>query len=551
MITSLSIKNYTLIEKLAIDFSKGFSIITGETGAGKSIILGALGLVLGKRADLTSLKNKEDKCVIEAYFDISKYNLLPFFEANDLDYEDETIIRREILPSGKSRAFINDSPVNLQELQELSLFLIDIHSQHQTQELSDEKVQFEIIDAIADNQTTILQYQSLLKSYKADKSKLSTFLKKQSESSKEQEYNSFLLEELVSAQLKSGGQETLEADFEKLNNVEIIKESIDKSLAIANEEQIGVLHNLKEIKIALQKIASFSPEYHSLLERITSITIEFDDISTELNRCSEKLINDPEQLDLIGQKLQLLYSLQKKHQVLTVDELIEIQTNLENTVLELGNIEEEITTLTNLIQQKSTNLDTLAAIIHKKRSESIPVLSQKLIAILETLGMPNVRFKMDINATATYFENGKDELQFLFSANKGTDFGLLKKVASGGEMSRIMLAVKAVLAQYSKLPTLIFDEIDSGVSGEIANRMGEIMKEMSQNMQIFAITHLPQIASKGNSHFKVSKSTIGEDTQSELKLLSNEERVVEIAQMLSGNVITDSALNHAKALLNK
>ena len=550
MITSLSIKNYALIEKLAIDFSKGFSIITGETGAGKSIILGALGLVLGKRADLTSLKNKDDKCVIEGYFDISKYNLLPFFEANDLDYEDETIIRREILPSGKSRAFINDSPVNLQELQELSLFLIDIHSQHQTQELSEEKVQFEIIDAIADNQTTILEYQLLLKSYKSDKSKLTALLKKQSESAKEQDYNTFLLEELVLAQLKSGEQEMLEADFEKLNNVEIIKESIDKSLAIANEEQIGVIHNLKEIKIALQKIASFSPEYHSLLERITSVTIEFDDISEELNRCSEKLINDPEQLDLISQKLQLLYNLQKKHQVSTVDELIEIQTNLENTVLELGNLEEEITTLTNSIDYKATNLDSLAAMIHKKRRESIPILSQKLITILETLGMPNVRFKMDINATSTYFENGKDELQFLFSANKGTDFGLLKKVASGGEMSRIMLAVKAILAQYSKLPTLIFDEIDTGVSGEIANRMGEIMKEMSLNMQIFAITHLPQIASKGTSHFKVSKSTVGEDTQSELKLLSNDERIVEIAQMLSGNVITDSALNHAKALLN-
>jgi DNA repair protein RecN (Recombination protein N) len=550
MITSLSIKNYALIEKLAIDFSKGFSIITGETGAGKSIILGALGLVLGKRADLTSLKNKEDKCVIEAYFDISKYNLLPFFEANDLDYEDETIIRREILPSGKSRAFINDSPVNLQELQELSLFLIDIHSQHQTQELSDEKVQFEIIDAIADNQTTILEYQALLKSYKSDKSKLNSLIKKQSESSKEHDYNTFLLEELVLAQLKSGAQEMLEADFEKLNNVEIIKDSIDKSLAIANEEQIGVMHNLKEIKIALQKIASFSPAYHSLLERITSITIEFDDISAELNRCSEKLINDPEQLDLISQKLQLLYNLQKKHQVLSVDELIEIQTNLENTVLELGNMEEEITALTNSIQHKTTNLDTLAAILHKKRRESIPILSHKLITILETLGMPNVRFKMDIKLTSTYFENGKDELQFLFSANKGTDFGLLKKVASGGEMSRIMLAVRAVLAQYSKLPTLIFDEIDTGVSGEIANRMGGIMKEMSLNMQIFAITHLPQIASKGTSHFKVSKSTIGEDTQSELKLLSNDERVVEIAQMLSGNVITDSALNHAKALLN-
>ncbi|MDI1306705.1 MAG: DNA repair protein RecN [bacterium] len=550
MITSLSIKNYALIEKLTIDFSKGFSTITGETGAGKSIILGALGLVLGKRADLTSLKNKEEKCIIEAHFEISKYNLLPFFDANDLDYENETIIRREILPSGKSRAFINDSPVNLQELQELSLFLIDIHSQQQTQELSDENVQFDIIDAIANNKETILDYQSLLKSYKSDKSKLNSLLKKQTESKKEQEYNTFLLDELVAAQLKSGEQETLEADFEKLNNVEIIKESIDKALAIANEEQIGVLNNLKEIKIALQKIAPFSSDYHSLLERIASVTIEFDDISEEMNRCSEKLINDPEQLDLISQKLQVIFNLQKKHQVTTVDELLEIQANLENSVLELGNIEEEIIALTHSIEQKTTTLDAMSTILHDNRLESIPVLSQKLISILETLGMPNVRFNIDINAGETYFQNGKDELQFLFSANKGTDFGLLKKVASGGEMSRIMLAVKAILAQYSKLPTLIFDEIDTGVSGEIAIRMGEIMKEMSQEMQIFAITNLPQIAAKGNAHLKLFKSTVGEDTQSELKLLNEEDRVVEIAQMLSGTIVSESALNHAKALLN-
>ncbi|MDI5894685.1 DNA repair protein RecN [Flavobacterium algoritolerans] len=550
MITSLSIKNYALIEKLSIDFSKGFSIITGETGAGKSIILGAIGLVLGKRADLTSLKNKEEKCVIEAHFEISKYNLLPFFEENDLDYENDTIIRREILPSGKSRAFINDSPVNLQELQELSLFLIDIHSQQQTQELSDETVQFEIIDAIANNKETILEYQSLLKSYKSDKSKLNSLLKRQSESKKEQEYNTFLLDELVAAQLKAGEQESLEADFEKLNNVEIIKESIDKSLAIANEEQIGVMHNLNEIKTSLQRIASFSTDYHSLLERITSVTIEFDDISDEMNRCSEKLINDPEQLDLISQKLQVIFNLQKKHQVSSVEELLEIQANLENSVLALGNMEEEIAALTISIEQKTVELDAFSTTIHRNRLDSIPVLSQKLITILETLGMPNVRFNIDITTTETYFQNGKDELQFLFSANKGTDFGLLKKVASGGEMSRIMLAVKAILAQYSKLPTLIFDEIDTGVSGEIAIRMGEIMKEMSKEMQIFAITHLPQIAAKGNAHFKVFKSTVGEDTLSELKLLNGEERLVEIAQMLSGTVVSDSALNHAKALLN-
>jgi DNA repair protein RecN (Recombination protein N) len=550
MITTLSIKNYALIEKLSIDFSKGFSIITGETGAGKSIILGALGLVLGKRADLTSLKNKEQKCIIEAHFAISKYNLAPFFEANDLDYEEETIVRREILPSGKSRAFINDSPVNLQELQELGLFLIDIHSQHQTQGLADENVQFEIIDAVSNNQEVLLEYQSLLKSYKSDKSKLNLLVKRQSESVKEQEYHTFLLNELVEAQLKSGEQELLETDFEKLNNVEIIKESLDKSLAIANEENIGVLHNLKEIKMALQKIALFSTDYSSLLERTTSLAIEIDDIADELASCSDKLINDPIQLELINQKLQLIYNLQKKHQVSSVDELLDIQVNLESSVLELGNLEGEILKLTNSIEQKSMSLDIISATIHSNRVRAIPDLSLKLISILETLGMPNVRFNIEVKKTMTYFNNGKDELQFLFSANKGTDFGLLKKVASGGEMSRIMLAVKAILAQYSKLPTLIFDEIDTGVSGEIAIKMGEIMKEMSQGMQIFAITHLPQIAAKGDAHFKVFKSTVGDDTQSELQLLSTEERIVEIAQMLSGTVVSDSALNHAKALLN-
>jgi DNA repair protein RecN (Recombination protein N) len=550
MITSLSIKNYALIEKLTIDFSRGFSIITGETGAGKSIILGAIGLVLGKRADLTSLKNKEEKCVIEAHFEISKYNLKDFFEANDLDYEEETIIRREILPSGKSRAFINDSPVNLQELQDLSLFLIDIHSQQQTQELSDESVQFKIIDAIANNFDTIQSYQKVLKAYKADKSKLNALLKKQSDSGKEQEYNTFLLNELVTAKLKSGEQEELEADYEKLNNVEIIKEALDKSLVIANEEQFGVFHNLNEIKASLQKIATFSPEYQNIFERMTSLAIEFDDVSKELQNSSEKLLNDPAQLELVSQKLQLIYNLQKKHQVTKVDELIEIQATLGNTLLELDNIEEEIAVLSKAIDQKIIELDTFSATIHKNRTTAIPVLSQKLISILETLGMPNVRFNMELLPSETYFQNGKEELQFLFSANKGTDFGLLKKVASGGEMSRIMLAVKAILAQYSKLPTLIFDEIDTGVSGEIAIRMGEIMKEMSATMQIFAITHLPQIAAKGDSHFKVFKSTVDDDTQSELKLLSQDERVIEIAQMLSGAVVSDSALNHAKALLN-
>jgi DNA repair protein RecN (Recombination protein N) len=550
MLTSLSINNFALIEKLAIDFSRGFSIITGETGAGKSILLGALGLVLGKRADLTSLKNKEDKCIIEAHFQISRYNLQPFFEANDLDYEAETIIRREILPSGKTRAFVNDSPVNLQELQALGLFLIDIHSQHQTQELSEENFQFQIIDSIAGNQDLIAEYGTVLKSYKKNKTQLTALNTQLQAVLKEQDYNTFLLEELFSAQLKSGEQEVLEGIYEQLNNVEFIKENLDKSLALANEEQFGILQNLKELKIALQKTAGFSTDYHSLFERINSVSIEFDDITNELNQLTESLINDPEQLDSVNQKLQMIYNLQKKHQVTTIDELLEIQSDLDSKAVSVGELEDEIKRIEDKIQQSTLELDKFADSIRENRIKAVPVLSEKLIFILDQLGMPNVRFNMEINATSNYLQNGKDELQFLFSANKGSDFGLLKKVASGGEMSRIMLATKAILAQYSKLPTMIFDEIDTGVSGEIANKMGDIMKEMSANMQVFAITHLPQIAAKGNAHLKVFKSVVGEQTQSELKLLNSEERVVEIAQMLSGTVVSDSAINHAKALLN-
>lgn len=550
MLTSLSINNFALIDKLGIDFSDGFSIITGETGAGKSILLGALGLVLGKRADLTSLKNKDEKCIIEAHFKISNYNLHSFFEANNLDYEAETIIRREILPSGKSRAFINDSPVNLQELQNLSLYLIDIHSQHQTQELSEETFQFQIIDSVANNYDVIASYSAILKSYKKDKSQL-TILSTQLQSVlKEQDYNTFLLEELLAAQLKFNEQEELEKIYEQLNNVEFIKESLDKSLAFANEEQFGILQNLKELKIALQKTVGFSSNYKSLFERINSVSIEFDDIANELNQLSENLINDPEQLDLINQKLQTIYNLQKKHQVGSISELIDIQNDLDNKVVSVGELEIEINKLTTKIQNTTLELDSFATIIRENRLKAVPVLSEKLIYILEQLGMPNVRFNMELKPSNTYFPNGKDELQFLFSANKGSDFGLLKKVASGGELSRIMLATKAILAQYSNLPTIIFDEIDTGVSGEIANKMGNIMKEMSAKMQVFSITHLPQIAAKGNVHYKVFKSIQGERTISELKLLSSEERIVEIAEMLSGKDISDSALNHAKALLN-
>ena len=550
MLTSLSIKNFALIERLEINFSNQLSTITGETGAGKSILLGALGLVLGKRADLTSLKNKEEKCVIEAQFQVSKYNLQNFFSENDLDYDDITIIRREILPSGKSRAFVNDSPVNLNELQELSEFLLDIHSQNQTQELSNETYQIEIIDAIANHQNLLVEYQQHLYQYKLLKSELKKCESEKEALSKERDYNTFLLQELLSANLKANEQAELESNFEKLNNVEFIKEALDKSLSLSNEEQFGIIQNLKDVKTSIQKIANLSPEFTILSERISSSLIEFEDITVELSKQANNLTDDPEKLDLINQKLQTIYTLQKKHHVDTIEELLTIQNNLDNKVVLADDLESKIQKIEYQIQEHKIVLDKLALNISQNRKASIPILVSKLNEFLLDLGMPNALFQFEIKEVENYLPNGKDEIELLFSANKGTNFGLLKKVASGGEMSRIMLAVKAILADYSKLPTIIFDEIDTGVSGEIAHKMGDIMKKMSKQMQVFAITHLPQIAAKGDYHYKVFKSTQGENTISEIKLLSSEERILEIAEMLSGKDISDSALNHAKVLLN-
>ena len=550
MIQSLSINNFALIEKLHIDFSSGFSIITGETGAGKSILLGALGMVLGKRADLTSLKNKDEKCIIEAHFHISNYNLRHFFECNDLDYEEITILRREVLPSGKSRAFINDTPVNLQELQELSDYLIDIHSQHQTQELSESSYQFQIIDAVASNGNLIEKYGTYLKQFKIDTLQLESLRTELQALLKEEDYTAFLLQELHSISLKSINQVELEERFEQLNNVEYIKEHVNKAILIANEEQYGVLHLLNELKISMQKVSGFSESFQNLCARIDSVCIELKDSIEELIRKEGDLVHDPEMLQSINQQLQLLYTLQKKHQVNTLDDLIQIQTKLESQVHAFAEIENTMLSLESNLKKTAIILDDFAEQIHKRRVAAIPVLTEKWVDILAQLGMPHVRFKIEFIATASYMQNGKEEIQFLFSAHKGADFGLLKKVASGGEMSRIMLATKSILANYSKLPTIIFDEIDTGVSGEIANKMSDIMKEMSKSMQVLAITHLPQIAAKGDAHFKVFKTIKNEQTHTEIKQLTAEERIIEIAQMLSGIDVTESALNHAKSLLN-
>ena len=550
MLLSLTIKNYALIESLEINFSDQFSIITGETGAGKSILLGALGLVLGNRADLSVLKDNEQKCVIEAHFSLKNYNLQAFFIENDLDYEDQSIIRREILPSGKSRAFINDSPVNLNVLQELSNFLIDIHSQHQTREILNEEYQLEIVDAIANNSELISGYVKELKQFNSFKKQLNHLKSEKESLSKEQEYNSFLLNELLLANLKEGEQEILEEELEQLSNVEFISESLDKALQISNDEQVGISVNINEVKQSLHKISGLSKNYLDISERLNSIQIEFQDIINECESLSEKVINNPERLEEVNTKLQSIYTLQKKHQVNSVEDLITIREDLDAKVIKVDDLEFQINKLEIEVSEVQNRVDELANQLSERRSNKTGDLSKQIETILSSLGMPDAQIQFKISHTDSYFKSGKDTVETLFTSNKGMQLGMLKKVASGGEMSRIMLAIKSVMANYTKLPSIIFDEIDTGVSGEIAIKIGEIMKEMSQNMQVFAITHLPQIAAKGTQHYKVYKFTENETTVSELKLLSQNERINEIAEMLSGKSISDSALNHAKALLN-
>ena len=550
MLLALSIKNYALIEHLEVDFSNQFSIITGETGAGKSILLGALGLVLGNRADLSSLKDDQQKCVIEAQFQLSKYQLQTVFESNDLDYDDNTIIRREILPTGKSRAFVNDSPVNLQQLQELAAYLIDIHSQNETRALVNEAYQIEVLDLVAQNEAFLKQYQNELKQYKSLQKQYNQLVSDKDSLVKEQEYNRFLLEELLQANLTSGEQELLEEELEKLSNVEFIKENLDKILAVANEEQIGLLSLLNETKQAFGRIQGFSTSFKDLSERINSIGIEFQDVLDETFRETDKIVNDPERLESVQNKLQAIYNLQKKHQVISVDDLLIIQNQLDEKVVLVDELDTTIQKLGQEIASQLEKVTDIANLISDQRKKVAPKLTAEMEVILTQLGMPDAQLVFDIQKVNSFLATGYDLITLQFSANKGMSLGTLKKVASGGEMSRIMLALKAVLANYSNLPTIIFDEIDTGVSGEIAIKMGEIMKAMSQRLQVFAITHLPQIAAKGNQHYKVFKFNQGETTISELKQLSETERVTEIAEMLSGKAITDSAIVHAKALLN-
>ncbi|MDY2587660.1 DNA repair protein RecN [Winogradskyella aquimaris] len=550
MLTSLYIKNYALIDELNVQFNNGLTIITGETGAGKSILLGGLSLVLGKRADLSQVKNKDEKCIIEASFDIANYDLKNRFLDLDLDYDVQTIIRREILPSGKSRAFVNDTPATLDSLSLLSSSLIDIHSQHQTQQLIENEYQFKVIDALADNKVLLNDYNTHLQEYKGKQKTLTALKEDKAEMIKEYDYNLFLLNELSDVKLESIRLEDLESQYEQLNNVEIIGEKLANAKAILTLDDQGVIDQLNTLKQELNKISSFGKAYEALAERIASVHIELDDVLLELDDLEEGLSNDPQELEHISDQLQIINNLFHKHAVTQIEDLISIKNELASKVSNTENLDDTIKKTEEDLLKLEGNLNKIALDISKKRKAVVPTLTQKLEGMLSELGMPNAKFKFQLTESDSFLSNGKDNLQLLFMANKGSNYNELKKSASGGELSRIMLAIKAILSEYIQLPSIMFDEIDTGVSGEISNKMGDIMKQMSGKMQVFTITHLPQIAAKGNSHFKVFKSDKNNSTHTDLKRLDEEERIVEIAQMLGGVNITESAVAHAKQLLN-
>jgi DNA repair protein RecN (Recombination protein N) len=549
VLTHLSIKNYALIEDLNVSFSQGFTTITGETGAGKSILLGGLSLVLGKRADLSSLKDKDNKCIIEASFEIERYALETYFEENDLDYEKQSILRREILPSGKSRAFINDTPVTLDILSGLGERLVDIHSQHQTLRLTDNDFQMKVIDALAENSESLTSYSRELKQYQDILKELRELQDFQSNADKELDYNSFLFQELENAPLKVGVQETLETEYEQLNNVEIILEQLSHAYQLLNAEQLGILNSISELQHATQKLEGFGTQFQELNQRVQSIAIEISDIASDLELQQDRVEANPKRLEEVNSQLQLLHNLLKKHQVTSVEELIQIREDLSVKVDASSNIESRILEKQKTVAQKEEELDKIALKIRENRNEVIPKLKSLLQEKLASLGMASSTFKIVLTSSEAFTKNGKDELSFLFSANKGSSYGELKKVASGGELSRIMLTIKSILAAYEHLPTLMFDEIDTGVSGEISNKMGEIMQQMSSNMQVFSITHLPQVASKGVHQYKVYKQESAATTTTHMRKLGNEERISELAEMLGGKSLSESAMAHARELL--
>ncbi|MFV0530743.1 MAG: DNA repair protein RecN [Flavobacteriales bacterium] len=550
MLKKLEIKNYVLIQSLQLNLNSGFLTITGETGAGKSILLNALGMIQGNRADLKSILNKDKKCSVEAVFNIQKYALQSFFKEFDLDYEHETIIRREILPSGKSRAFINDTPVSLNILQSIGDRLIDIHSQHDTGDIIQKSFQLDLLDYIVGHMDFRKEYALKFSDFTRLNQELKELKITLQELQNTQDYNTYLLEELQKAQLQSGEQMVLEEELASLSHAEEIKLNLSKTLQIYSDEQIGLQTILGELQNALNQIASFDSKIENLAKRIESVSIETEDIISEVERLNETTEHNPNRINEINERLQLLYTLQKKHQTENVEELVTIMHQLEAKVLDYSSINEHIIKKQKQKDTLLNELEQMAEKLHQGRRQHVDLLCKNIGELLEQMEMPEAQLKMEIKVLEKLTSTGKDDVILLFSANKGSSFQSVKRVASGGERSRLMLAIKRILAERQQLPTLILDEIDTGVSGKVAGKMGMIMKEMAKNIQMISVTHLPQIAAKGSQHFKVRKTNDKITTYIQVEELSPKERIQEIAQMISGSTVSKAAEEQAKELLS-
>ena len=550
MLRSLYIQNYALIEKLDISFGAGFSVITGETGAGKSIILGAIGLLLGQRAEVKAIRQGASKCVIEARFDISAYGMEPFFEENELEYEEECILRREVYASGKSRAFINDTPASLVQMKELGEQLIDVHSQHQNLLLNKEGFQLNVLDILSHNDEQLSVYQSLYREWKQTQQDLADLIARAEQNKADEDYIRFQLEQLEEANLSAGEQEELEQETDTLSHAEEIKAGLFRVGQLLTSDEGGLLAGLKEslnTMLGLQKVYSPATE---LAERLESTYIELKDVSQEVSSQEEDVEFNPERLEEVNDRLNLIYTLQQKHRVTTVEELLALTEEYAAKLAAITSYDERIGELTTLCDTLYNKVKKQAAVLTKARTGAAREVEKQMASRLVPLGMPNVRFQVEMGMRKEPGVHGEDTVSFLFSANKDGALQSISSVASGGEIARVMLSIKAMIAGAVKLPTIVFDEIDTGVSGEIADRMADIMQEMGeQDRQVISITHLPQIAARGCAHYKVYKQDNETETNSHIRSLADEERVEEIAHMLSGATLTEAALNNAKALL--
>lgn len=549
MLTRLSVSNFAIIDELQLQFEKGLTIITGETGAGKSILLGALKLVLGERADIKQLNNPEKKSVIEAVFDISGLNLESFFSENELDYERESILRRELLPSGKSRAFINDTPVTLDVLQELSQQLIDIHSQFSTENLLDQDYQMQILDAYAGQTQEVNLYREKYSNRNRKNGELQKLQERLATKSQESDYHNFLLNELLNAELKESELSNLEHEQNELQHVDEILRILGEIYSKLDAGDYGIVSQLNEVTSGIQRISDYADDLNSIAERINSTKIELHDIQTEIQSKISRIEPNPERLEEINERLNLLHGLMAKHRVNSVEELIQIKKNLEKQNSDFESLETDIDHLQKEIISIEKELKSISDKISDGRKSAVASVENSILETLSKLGMGNSSIRIELTRSDIFLPNGTDEINIFFTANKGSSLKPIGKSVSGGERSRLMLSIKKLLSSHLQLPTLILDEVDTGVSGKVADEVGKLMKEMSQQMQLLSITHLPQVAAKGKNHFKVLKKTENGTTLTSVKELNSEERIVEIAELISGSVISESALQQARSLI--